>query len=87
MQLRCRWGSFVIEEVLEVDWFMTKILMVEALIILVPVVVMVLRFNVAHFFSCFVNIVISSESRSTSLCAPPIVGGSLDRALGLVVLG
>jgi hypothetical protein len=66
---------------------MTKILMVEALIILVHVVVMVLRFNVAHFFSCFVNIVRSSESRSTSLYAPPIVGGSLDRALGLVVLG
>jgi hypothetical protein len=56
MQPWCQWGSFVIEEVLDVDWFMTKILMVEALIIPVHVVVMVLRFNVAHFFSCFVNI-------------------------------
>jgi hypothetical protein len=30
--------------------------MVEALVILVPIGVLVLRFNVSHFFSCFVNI-------------------------------
>ena len=41
---------------MEVDWFMTKIVLVEALVILVPIVVLVLRFNVAHFFSCFVNL-------------------------------
>jgi hypothetical protein len=41
---------------LEVDWFMMKIVLVEALVILVLVVVLVLRFNVAHFFSCFVNL-------------------------------
>jgi hypothetical protein len=49
-------SSIVIEEVLEVDWFMTKIVLVEALAVLVPVVVLVLRFNVVHFFNCFVNL-------------------------------
>jgi hypothetical protein len=49
-------GKLHHREVLEVDWFMTKIVMVEALIILVHVVVLVLCFNVAHFFRCFVNL-------------------------------
>jgi hypothetical protein len=35
---------------------MTKIVLVEALVILVHVVVLVLRFNVVHFFICFVNL-------------------------------
>ena len=35
---------------MEVDWFMTNIVLVEALVILDPVVVLVLRFNVVHFF-------------------------------------
>jgi hypothetical protein len=41
---------------LEVNWFMTKIVMVEALVILVLVVVLVLHFNVAHIFGCFINL-------------------------------
>jgi hypothetical protein len=41
---------------LEVDWFMTKSVLVEALVILVPVVVLALRFNVAHFLICFINL-------------------------------
>jgi hypothetical protein len=35
---------------------MTNIVMVEALIILVPIIVLVFRFNVTNFFSCFVNL-------------------------------
>jgi hypothetical protein len=35
---------------------MMKIVLVEALVILVSIVVLVLRFNIAHFFSCFVNL-------------------------------
>jgi hypothetical protein len=49
-------GSFIIEKIFEVDWFMTKIVLVKTLIILVHVVVLVQRFKVAHFFSCFVNL-------------------------------
>jgi hypothetical protein len=46
----------VIEEILEVYWFMTKVVLVKTLVILVSVVVLVLHFNVGHSFSCFVNL-------------------------------
>jgi hypothetical protein len=48
---------------------MTKIVMVEALVILVPVVVVVLCFNVAHFFSCFVNLLLKLKKMKHLLSA------------------
>jgi hypothetical protein len=63
---------------LEVDWFMMKVVLVKILIILVHVVVLVLHFNVAHFFSCFVNIFSEAQKDEAPFpCASPIVGGLL----------
>jgi hypothetical protein len=41
---------------MEVEWLMTKIVMVAALIVLVLVIVLILCFNVTYHFNCFINI-------------------------------
>jgi hypothetical protein len=35
---------------------MTNIVMIMTLIVLILVIVLILRFNIAHLFSCFVNL-------------------------------
>jgi hypothetical protein len=55
LQLWCQWGGFVVEEILEVDWFMTKIVLVKTLIILVPVVVLVCA-SMVHIYSVALSV-------------------------------
>jgi hypothetical protein len=56
---------------LEVDWTMMKIVMVMPLIVLIPVVLLILRFNVAHFFGCFVNLFL--KLRKTKHLLPTLI--------------
>jgi hypothetical protein len=79
LQVWCQWGGFVIEEILEVKWFMMKIVLVKTLIVLVPIVVLVLLFNVRHLFSCFINLFL--KLRKTKHLLPALL------QLLVVVLG
>jgi hypothetical protein len=56
MQLWCQWGSFIIEEILEVELLLMEIVVIMVFMVLVLVIVLILCFNISHLFSCFVNL-------------------------------
>jgi hypothetical protein len=50
-------SHFIIEEILDIEFFMMKVVMIASIIILVFIVVYVfMRFDVAHLLGCFINL-------------------------------
>jgi hypothetical protein len=57
---------------------MTNIVMIMTLIVLILVIVLILRFNIAHLFSCFVNLFSEAQKdEASSPCASPFASGLL----------